>query len=118
MLGADLYVTVGTEEKVAHLMQNFGIPRDRIFSSRDPSFVKGIMDKTRNEGVHLVLNSLFGELLHLTWNCVAPFGRMVEIGKHDLIGSGKLDMKPFLANRTYSCVDMDGFFERPEKLRR
>ena len=118
MLDADIYTTVGTDEKVAHLMAQFGLPRDRIFSSRDQSFAKGIMEKTRGEGVQFVLNSLYGELLHLTWTCVAPFGIMVEIGKRDLVESARLDMKPFLANRTYSCVDIDAFVERPGTMMR
>ncbi|KAI9692407.1 MAG: Type I Iterative PKS [Bathelium mastoideum] len=118
MVGAELYTTVGTDEKVAHLMEQFGLPRDRIFSSRDQSFAKGILEKTRGEGVHLVLNSLYGELLHLTWTCVAPFGIMVEIGKRDLIESARLDMKPFLKNRTYSCVDIDAFAESPGRATR
>ena len=112
MIEADLYVTVGSEEKVQHLMKNFKIPRDRIFCSRDDTFVEGIMEKTNGEGVDLVLNSLSGELLHLTWKCVAPFGKMVEIGKRDIIGFGKLDMNVFLANRTYTCVDLGPYREK------
>jgi len=65
------------------------------------------MKKTSGEGVDLALNSLSGELLHATWKCIAPFGRMLEIGKRDLIGSGKLDMSVFLENRTYACIDLD-----------
>ncbi|KAG9235260.1 KR domain-containing protein [Amylocarpus encephaloides] len=38
---------------------------------------------------------------------------MVEIGKRDLIGFGKLDMNNFLANRSYCCVDADAFRQTP-----
>lgn len=113
MVEAEVYVTVGTEEKVQHVMKTFNIPRNRIFSSRDNSFVEGIMRETQGEGVDLVLNSLSGELLHSTWKCVAPFGKMVEIGKRDLIDSAKLDMNVFLANRSYCCVDIDSFRDKP-----
>ncbi|MCJ1357758.1 MAG: hypothetical protein MMC33_007754 [Icmadophila ericetorum] len=113
MVQAAVYVTVGTEEKVQHVMKTFNISRDRIFNSRDDSFVKGVMHETRGEGVDLVLSSLSGELLHSTWKCVAPFGKMVEIGKRDLIGFAKLDMNVFLANRSYCCVDVDSFRDRP-----
>lgn len=65
------------------------------------------MRETNGEGVDLALNSLSGELLHATWRCIAPFGKMVEIGKRDLVGSGKLDMSTFLENRSYCCVDLD-----------
>ncbi|KAI1764150.1 fatty acid synthase S-acetyltransferase [Hypoxylon sp. FL1150] len=104
MLGAEIYVTVGSEEKVKFLIENFRFARNRIFHSRDSSFVEGIKRETGGRGVDVALNSLSGELLHATWSCVAPWGHMVEIGKRDLLGGGKLDMQPFLANRSYTVI--------------
>ena len=118
MLGAELFVTVGSEEKVKFLMEKFHLPRNRIFHSRDSSFVKGIERETCGKGIDVVLNSLSGELLHATWSCVAPWGNMVEIGKRDLLGGGKLDMQTFLANRSYTCVDIDPLMHRVETTRR
>lgn len=107
MVGAKIYATVSSEEKIQYLEDNFGLDRSCIFNSRNDSFVQQLMQKTEGEGVDLALNSLSGELLHATWKCISQFGRMVEIGKRDLLGSGKLDMGPFLDNRTYACVDLD-----------
>ncbi|KAF5239311.1 hypothetical protein FANTH_10014 [Fusarium anthophilum] len=118
MVGADVFCTVGSEEKVDFLMSNFKIPRNRIFNSRDSSFVDGIMHETGGKGIDVILNSLSGQLLHATWACVAEFGTLVEIGKRDLIGRGKLDMEPFLKNRSYCCVDMDRVWEKPGVLRK
>ena len=89
MLEAEIFVTVSTEEKIKYLVDNFGLPRNRIFNSRNTEFVIGIMRETHGRGVDLALNSLSGELLHETWRCIAEFGTMVEIGKRDLIGAGK-----------------------------
>jgi len=118
MLGSEIYATVGNDEKVQFLMENFGIPRCNIFSSRDDSFAKDLMRQTKNKGVDVVLNSLSGELLHATWACVAQSGTMVEIGKRDLLGGGKIDLHHFLANRSYSCVDMELLMNRREGPRR
>jgi NADPH:quinone reductase-like Zn-dependent oxidoreductase len=107
MFDAEIYVTVSTEEKINHLVDQMKLPRNRIFNSRNSSFVDGIMRETRGRGVDLALNSLSGELLHETWRCIADFGTMVEIGKRDILGAGKLDMDVFLANRSYCCVDLD-----------
>jgi hypothetical protein len=42
---------------------------------------------------------------------------LLELGKRDLIRSGRLDMAPFLANRTYAGVDLLQYLtERPEKI--
>lgn len=119
MVGAEIFATVGTKEKVEYLAREFGIPRDHIFSSRDDSFCEGVMRMTGGCGVDVVLNSLSGTLLHASWRCVAPFGTMVEIGKRDLLGSGRLDMRPFLENRTYCCFDgMEAALKRPEMMGR
>ena len=118
MIGAEIYATVGTERKKEHLVKTFNVPMNRIFSSRDESFVQGVMHQTQGNGVDLVLNSLSGELLHATWQCVAPFGKMVEIGKRDLLGYGKLDMNLFLANRSYCGVDADAFRRKPAMMNR
>lgn len=43
---------------------------------------------------------------------------MVEIGKRDLLGNARIDMGPFLANRSYCCFDLDLIrAERPEILK-
>ncbi|KAF2756071.1 ketoacyl-synt-domain-containing protein [Pseudovirgaria hyperparasitica] len=115
MVGAEIYATVGNEDKVEYLMQTFGLPRRRIFNSRDVSFLDDLMRETSGKGVDLALNSLSGELLHATWNCVAAFGKLVEIGKRDILGGARLDMRQFLENRSYCCVDLDQLgFLRPQ----
>lgn len=82
-LGAEIYATVGNEEKASFLVKEFGIPRKSIFNSRDNSFLPGIMEATNGLGVDLVLNTLSGELLSTSWKCVAADGAMVELGKRD-----------------------------------
>lgn len=39
-LGLVIYVTVGTEDKRKLIMEEYGIPEEHIFHSRDASFVK------------------------------------------------------------------------------
>lgn len=112
-IGAEVYCTVGSEEKRALIMKEYGIPAERIFSSRDASFAKGIMRATGGEGVDAVLNSLAGELLRQSWHCLAKFGRFLEIGKADLFANTGLDMKPFLDNKSYIGVNLLDFENNP-----
>jgi NADPH:quinone reductase-like Zn-dependent oxidoreductase/NAD(P)-dependent dehydrogenase (short-subunit alcohol dehydrogenase family) len=117
MLGVEVFTTVGSERKVKYLMETYGIPRNRIFNSRDASFAKGVLCETHGRGVDVVLNSLAGELLHASWKCVAEWGTMVEIGKRDLLGNARLEMAPFLGNRNYCCFDTNRMeIQRPELL--
>lgn len=86
-LRAEIFATVGSQEKKELIMKQYGIPASHIFSSRDISFAKGIMRSTNNKGVDVVLNSLAGEQLRLSWHCLASFGRFLEIGKADLFAN-------------------------------
>lgn len=113
-----VFATVGSEEKKEFLVERMGVGRERVFGSRDGGFVQEVMRETGGRGVDLVLNSLSGELLHESWRCVASYGMMLELGKRDLIGAGRLDMAPFLANRAYAGVDLHRIMcERPETVR-
>ncbi|KAF5703239.1 polyketide synthase [Fusarium globosum] len=106
MMEGEIYATVGNKEKREYLIEEYGIPRERIFSSRDASFLDGVMQQTAGRGVDLVLNSLSGELLNTSWKCVAKSGTLLELGKRDLVSSGQLDMGGFLENRSYCGIDL------------
>ncbi|KAJ5920923.1 Fum1p [Penicillium verhagenii] len=105
-IGAVIYATVGSEEKANYLVENWSIPRSRIFTSRSAAFASELMRETEGKGVDVVLNSLSGDLLRASWMCTAEFGKMIELGKRDLIAHGNLDLAPFLLNRVYFGVDL------------
>lgn len=109
-LGAEIFATVGTQEKKTLIIEQYGIPDDHIFYSRDLSFAKGIMRMTNRRGVDVVLNSLAGEALRETWHCISMFGRFIELGKKDMVGNTGLDMAPFLRNVTFSSVNLYGMY--------
>ena len=117
-LKAEIYVTVGSNEKKKLIMELYDIPEDHIFSSRGLSFVKGIKRMTDGRGVNVVLNSLAEESLQESWKCLAAFGRFVEIGKKDILGKNKLPMLPFNENRTFAAVNLTHMIsERPNLIR-
>lgn len=106
LMGANVLATVGSQSKRDFLRQNFSLDDSMIFSSRDLSFVEGVLRVTNGRGCDVALNSLAGPLLHATWGCIAPFGRLIEIGKRDIHENTKLDMEPFRKNVTYASVDL------------
>ncbi|KAI0392744.1 reducing type I polyketide synthase 10 [Xylariaceae sp. FL0594] len=108
--GAEVYTTVSTQEKRDFLTRKLGIKPSHIFSSRDTSFLEGIMHATEGRGVDVVINSLTGDQLHATWKCVAEFGRFVEIGKVDLSTDGRLEMDQFLKNTTFTAFDLSHLY--------
>lgn len=115
-LGAEVYTTVGSDTKKELLMELYGIPEDRIFNSRNnASFAQGVMRMTKNRGVDVVLNSLSGDGLVASWECIAAFGRFVELGKRDIEAHAKLPMIQFNKNSSFTAVDLSALMrERPK----
>lgn len=101
-----MYATVGTQEKRDFLKSQYGIPDERIFSSRTTTFAQGIRKHTGGKGVNVILNSLPGELLDESWRLVADGGTMVEIGKKDILDRNKLSMEPFSRNASFRALDL------------
>ncbi|KAL9043945.1 MAG: hypothetical protein Q9214_002884 [Letrouitia sp. 1 TL-2023] len=108
MAGAEIFATVGNIEKKDLLIKEYGIPEDHIFSSRDGSFAKGVMRMTGEKGVDVIMNSVAGDALRITWNCIAPFGRFIELGKRDFAINTRLEMNRFARNVTFAAVDFIG----------
>lgn len=106
---AEVFATVGTNEKRRYLIRDFGIPSDRIFSSRDADFAEDIIQATRGRGIDLILNSLTGDLLDASWRICADGGTMIEIGKKDIVDRNKLSMEPFDRGCSFRAVDLSYF---------
>ncbi|PYH61297.1 MDR/SDR family oxidoreductase [Aspergillus niger CBS 101883] len=70
-----MYATVGTQLKGDYLVHDMGTPSSHIFDSRT----------TGGRGADIVSNSLAGPLLHASWACVAPFGKIIEPGKWNFL---------------------------------
>lgn len=109
-MGATVFATVGSQSKREYLVKEMGVPTENIFHSRNASFMEDILAATGGRGVNVIINSLVGDLMHASWSCIAPFGRFIEIGKRELIDAGKLDMRVFLKNATFTAFDLSEFF--------
>ena len=114
-IGSEIFATVSSKEKMELLMEVYHIPADHIFYSRDTSFANSLMQRTQNRGVDVVLNSLSGDALVASWECVAPFGRFIEIGKADIEANSKLPMSAFAKNVSFAALEMQSIIEtRPD----
>ncbi|RYP36601.1 hypothetical protein DL767_003305 [Monosporascus sp. MG133] len=108
-VGAIVYTTVGSPAKRDFVM-GLGVRESHIFHSRNASFVSGVNRATGGRGVDVIINSLVGVLMHDSWRCIAEFGRFVEVGKRELVDAGKLDMRIFLRNTTFTVFDFSSLF--------
>ncbi|KAI0418238.1 hypothetical protein F5X98DRAFT_123264 [Xylaria grammica] len=106
MIGAEIFATVGLNTKKDFLINEFGIPAENVFYSRNTTFARGIMRVTKGYGVDVILNSLAGDSLRASWECMAPFGRFIEIGKTDVVEDSGLPMAGFGRNVSFHAVDL------------
>jgi NADPH:quinone reductase-like Zn-dependent oxidoreductase/NADP-dependent 3-hydroxy acid dehydrogenase YdfG/aryl carrier-like protein len=106
-IGAQVLATVGTEEKKALLKEQYGIDSDHIFSSRVASaFSRGVQRTTKDQGVDVILSALSGEGFISSWECLAPFGRFMEIGKRNIHERKSLPMARFDTGVSFHAFDI------------
>ena len=111
MTGSEIFVTVRSLKEKNYVTEHIGIPDDHVFSSHDGGFAKGIMRMTGNKGVDVIMSSVSGEALRLTWECIASFGRFV-----DLTSNTRMEVTRSSKNVMYAAVDLDELLqERPEQ---
>jgi NADPH:quinone reductase-like Zn-dependent oxidoreductase len=119
MIGAEVYATVGSTEKKEFLMKEYGLTEDHIFYSRNISFGDAVRQATHQQGVDVALNSLVGDALRESWNCLNKFGRLINIGSRDSSTNIRLEMTHSDHNASFTSVDiMSIATERPNLMKR
>jgi len=111
--GAKVIATAGSEEKRA-LLRNFGA--DYVCNSRALTFADEVAAHTEGKGVDVVLNSLAGEAMIRSMDCLGRFGRFIELGKRDFYANTHLGLRPFRRNLTYFGVDIDQLLDEHREL--
>lgn len=97
-IGAEIFATAGNNDKRAYL-RSIGI--EHVMDSRSLSFAPQVMERTNGRGVDVVLNSLSGKFISKSLHLLAPYGRFLEIGMHDILNNSRLELRPFLKTLAY-----------------
>lgn len=114
-LGAVVLVTVSSKEK-GTLVADLGVQEDHIISIRDLRFSESIKRMTCSKGVDVVINTMTGEAMQETWECLAPFGRFVDLRKQDAFGHTELETRRFAANISFAVVNIEVRKHRDERI--
>jgi len=102
-IGAEIYATVGSEEKREYL-QSLGVRH--IMHSRKLDFAREVLEATDGKGVDVVLNSLAGPAIAAGLESLGHYGRFVEIGKRDIWENNRIALRPFAKNLSMFAVDL------------
>ena len=114
--GSEIFTTGVSLEEKDFVMKELRIPESHIFSLHGDSFVGGIMRRTANKGVDVIISSVSGEAFRQSWDCIAPFGRFIALGIDNLTTNARLEMGKLAKNITFATVDFSELWnERPEQ---
>lgn len=111
--GARAIATAGSAEK-RKLLACLGA--HVVLDSRSLAFADEVLAATDGDGVDIVLNSLSGEAMERSIECLKPFGRFVELGKRDYYANTRIALRPFRQNLSYFGVDADQLLTRRPAL--
>ena len=105
-LGAEVLVTVSSSSKRDFLRDELQVPETATFSTKDNLLPNKIYQATREQGVDVVIGPLTDESGVDFFDCLAPFGRLVDtcVGQQiepTTVRSGKVSM-----NVSRASVDM------------
>ncbi len=103
LLDCVCYGTSSQPEKLA-VLHRIGV--EHAINYKSTEFDKEILAISQGRGVDVVLNMLAGDAIQRGLNCLAPFGRYLEIAVHALRTSQKLDLSRLVHNQSVHSIDM------------
>ena len=92
---AEIFATAGSPEK-RDFLRGLGVAR--VMDSRSLAFADEVLDATDGRGVDIVLNSLAGTAIAKGLDCLAPYGRFLELGKMDIYRDSSIGLRSLRNN--------------------
>ena len=87
--------------------QSFGIPESQIFVTDDQGVTNEILRQTGGRGVDVMLSCSVNDRSHKYWGCLAPFGRIVEVGVDEPTDAPNLSMSSLPRGATFVSFDLE-----------
>lgn len=107
--GAEVFATVGTQEKARFLTEDVGLPASRVFSSRDQAdLARAVREQTGGRGFDVILSASRGEddMFYDSFKALAPLGRIVDVGRMDVLDGKNLGLELFQRGNTFVSFDL------------
>ena len=106
--GGEVVATAGSQAKRSYLAE-LGVTH--VYDSRSLAFADRI-----EGGVDVVLNTLAGEAANRGLGLLRPFGRFLQIDKHDIAQDGSLPLTAFRNGLTFAVIDLSLFLLKPKTM--
>lgn len=115
--GADIFVTANGEDKVAFLADSVGIPRERIFPSRDSAALSRAAKLTGKGGFHVILSTAQrGDQLADNIKALASGGHLLDMSRMDVLDNKALGLELFQKNASFHSFDLNIVLDNDPEL--
>ncbi|WP_166924943.1 zinc-binding dehydrogenase [Flavobacterium poyangense] len=114
-IGAEAFVTAGTDLKREYL-ESIGF-KDPM-NSRTMDFIDQILERTNQEGVDVILNTLGGEAASESLKILKNFGHFLQVDKKDIAANYHLPLAEFKKGISYSAFDLGLFYLYPDMTKK
>lgn len=108
-MGAAVYTTAQDGREKEFLKDRLRIQDDHIFSYNDAALVQHILEATKNHGTDVVLISESDDAFEAPWQCLAPFGRLIEYGKRTASTDQRMKKAKLPQNGSYLTFDLESW---------
>lgn len=105
--GAVILASAGSDEKRNYL-RSIGI--EAVMNSRTLDFYEQVLEKTKGQGVDLILNTLAGEALEKGMLLLKRFGKLVQINKTDIYQERSINLNLFKKSVSFTFLDLSLFY--------
>lgn len=95
----------GARKKLSE--QSSGIPESQIFVTDDQGVTNEILRHTGGRGVDVMLSFSVNDRSHKYWGCLAPFGRIVEVGGDEPTDAPNISMSSLPRGATFVSFDLE-----------
>jgi len=111
----DIFITTDNLESAAFLRTQFAVPEEHIMPLNASEFCSGVNRMTHGQGVDVIFTSAPSQNLYDLWQCLAPFGRLVDTSAKEYPNYSKNTSNfPNGENKSMLSVDPQSLLQAPK----
>lgn len=116
--GAAPFTTVRTSRQKELLLDRFKLPHESILIRDNDNFADNLGDFMSDKTADVVigLDGNGNESLQILWNCVAPFGRLIQVSTRDSAASRRCEIPSLSKNVSFSAFKVSEFQKQKKDL--
>ena len=86
---------------------NVGIPQSQIFVAGDKDIKTKVLGQTNSRGVDVILSCSNIYHSYAYWECLAPFGRVIDVGGDDGIDNHSIGISSLPRGASFTSFDLE-----------